>query len=227
MVCAMRANRWVIVAFLAGLVIATTGTATAARFITGKDIKNGTVASKDIKNGTIKAKDLNKALRARLANSGVVGPVGPAGAQGPRGEVGPKGDPGPTLVSHTQNVESLWPISTSPMVAVTNYTLANYSGSYSAPLIHPQDATYVVVSVQARVSHLTGTNVHCTLQKRFGSSSWVDAATAAAPGYGDIFMNASFPSFEKGKSIELRVMCSTSSGSGTAAGEIGVVAAQL
>ena len=37
-----------VVAFLLGLVIATAGTATAARLITGKQIKDGSVAARDL-----------------------------------------------------------------------------------------------------------------------------------------------------------------------------------
>jgi len=62
-------------AFLLGLVIATAGTATAAKLITGKQIKDGSVA----------ARDLSKGVRAQIAK---------AGKPGPAGVRGPKGDPG-------------------------------------------------------------------------------------------------------------------------------------
>jgi hypothetical protein len=64
-----------IVAFVLGILIAGVGTATAARLITGKDIKNGTIS----------AKDLSKSVRAQLKK---------VGAQGPKGDPGPKGDTG-------------------------------------------------------------------------------------------------------------------------------------
>ena len=38
-------------AFLLGLLVATAGTATAARLITGKQIKDGTISSKDLSQG--------------------------------------------------------------------------------------------------------------------------------------------------------------------------------
>jgi hypothetical protein len=68
-------------AFLLGLLIATAGTATAARLITGKQIKDGSISSKD----------LSKALRAQLKKPGV---PGAAGAPGASGAPGPKGDAG-------------------------------------------------------------------------------------------------------------------------------------
>ncbi len=69
------------VAFILGLLVATAGTATAAKLITGKQIKDGSIG----------AKDLNKAVRARLAK---VGAAGPRGAKGDPGSQGAKGDPG-------------------------------------------------------------------------------------------------------------------------------------
>ena len=50
-------------AFLLGLVIATAGTATAARLITGKQIKDGSVASRD----------LSKGVRKQIAKTGAAG----------------------------------------------------------------------------------------------------------------------------------------------------------
>ena len=76
----------VIAAVLAAL-IAGTGTAVAARLITGKQIKNG----------TIQAKDLSASVRSALNDRGARGPqgtVGPQGAQGAQGPAGASGQPG-------------------------------------------------------------------------------------------------------------------------------------
>jgi hypothetical protein len=70
-------------AFILGLLVATAGTATAAKLITGKQIKDGSISSKD----------LNAAVRAQLARAGVAGPKGDPGA---KGDPGIKGDTGPT-----------------------------------------------------------------------------------------------------------------------------------
>jgi hypothetical protein len=68
-----------------GLMIATAGTATAARLITGKQIKDGTITKKD----------LSKGVRAQLAKAGVPGPRGETGPKGDPGVGGSKGDTGP------------------------------------------------------------------------------------------------------------------------------------
>lgn len=67
-----------VLAFLAGLLIATAGTATAAKLITGKQIKDGSVT----------AQDLSKSLRAQLSKSAVPGPAGAPGAPGAAGPAG-------------------------------------------------------------------------------------------------------------------------------------------
>ena len=79
-------------AIVAGvLVVGAAGTATAARLITGQDIKNGSVTGKDIKDGTISEKDLSKSVKSQLGQGGGQGAQGVAGPQGPQGEQGPSG----------------------------------------------------------------------------------------------------------------------------------------
>src|SRR5215207_7488528 len=79
-----------LLAFIPGLVVASAGTATAAKLLTGKDIKNGSIARKDLSTG----------VRAELSETakpgaqGPAGPGGPAGPQGPQGLQGVKGDTG-------------------------------------------------------------------------------------------------------------------------------------
>ncbi len=65
------------------------GTAVAAKLITGKQIKNG----------SIQAKDLSKKVRSKLAATGGAGQTGAAGVAGnvgPAGPAGPVGPQGPT-----------------------------------------------------------------------------------------------------------------------------------
>jgi len=69
-----------VLAFMLGLVIATAGTATAARLITGKQIKDGSISTRD----------LTKGVRGLLAKSSAPGPAGPRGS---RGEPGPSTGP--------------------------------------------------------------------------------------------------------------------------------------
>jgi hypothetical protein len=85
---------------LAGLAlfIALGSTATAASLITGRQIKDGTIASADVRDRSLKAKDFAKGQLPAGA-AGATGPAGTAGAPGPRGATGatgPKGDAGAT-----------------------------------------------------------------------------------------------------------------------------------
>jgi hypothetical protein len=74
----------VVLAFLIGLLIATAGTATAARLITGKQIKDGSISTRDL------SKSLQKTLKAAAkAKPGAEGPQGPQGPPGP--STGPAG----------------------------------------------------------------------------------------------------------------------------------------
>jgi hypothetical protein len=85
-----------IVAIVA-LVVATAGTATAARLITGAQIETGTITSRNIKNNTIRSRDVrNHSLLARDFRAGQLprGPRGFTGAPGPRGPAGPAGQNG-------------------------------------------------------------------------------------------------------------------------------------
>src|SRR5258705_11356931 len=74
-------------AFLAGVMLATAGSAAATRLITGAQIKDGSIG----------AKDLTKAVRAQLNKAGTpgaAGVAGPKGDAGTKGEAGAKGDQG-------------------------------------------------------------------------------------------------------------------------------------
>lgn len=60
------------------VVLSVTGSAVAAKLITGRQIKDGSIS----------AKDLSKAVRAQLAKTGVPGPQGASGLPGPAGPAG-------------------------------------------------------------------------------------------------------------------------------------------
>jgi len=51
-------------------IMAIAGTATAAKLITGKDIKNGTVTTQDVKNGSLAEKDLKSKVKLNAAVAG-------------------------------------------------------------------------------------------------------------------------------------------------------------
>lgn len=76
----------VLVAVIA-LLLTVGGTAVAARLITGKDVKNGSLTGKDVKNKSLTPKDFRGSVQ---------GPAGPAGAQGPAGLVALQYIEGPT-----------------------------------------------------------------------------------------------------------------------------------
>ena len=89
---------------LAGTALAgPTAVDAAKKLITGKQIKNGTVAAKDLTAAV--RKKLNKKSTAAVGPQGPAGPAGPtgpkgdagtAGAAGPKGETGDTGPTGPT-----------------------------------------------------------------------------------------------------------------------------------
>lgn len=58
---------------LAVLVVGVAGTATAAKLITGKQIKNGTITNVDVKNGSLKEVDLKPKVKAKLNAPSVKG----------------------------------------------------------------------------------------------------------------------------------------------------------
>jgi hypothetical protein len=64
------------------------GTATAAKLITGSQIKDGTITNKDL------SSTVNRSL-TKAGTPGATGAKGATGAQGPQGEQGPAGPAGP------------------------------------------------------------------------------------------------------------------------------------
>lgn len=81
-----------VIACVATALLVGAGTATAAKLITGKDIKNGTIQARDLA-PSVKAK-LNAAGQA--GKNGTPGPMGPKGDTGPAGPQGPEGEKGDT-----------------------------------------------------------------------------------------------------------------------------------
>jgi hypothetical protein len=89
---------------ICAVLLASTGTATAARLITGKQIRDGTITGADIKNRSIGLQDLSRTARKGI--TGARGPAGPAGPPGPAGPAGPAGPPGPAGVTSVVRVSS-------------------------------------------------------------------------------------------------------------------------
>jgi hypothetical protein len=90
------------------LVVACTGTATAATLITGKQIENNSVTTKDVKNKSLRAGDFRPGtlLRGPAGAAGATGPQGPQGAQGAQGATGAPGLSGLERISATTAFDS-------------------------------------------------------------------------------------------------------------------------
>jgi hypothetical protein len=86
------------------------GTATAAKLITGKDIKDGSIALRDLSDGVQdkiekpgkpgnNGRNGAPGAKGDAGATGSQGPKGDTGAQGPKGDKGDKGDAGPLLAN--------------------------------------------------------------------------------------------------------------------------------
>jgi hypothetical protein len=80
---------------LLAFVVAGTGTATAAKLLTGKNVKDGSLAVKDL---SAKARKALKGAKGARGPAGPAGPAGPQGAQGAQGAAGATGERGPSDV---------------------------------------------------------------------------------------------------------------------------------
>lgn len=70
-----------LVAIIAVL-LAGVGTATAAKVISGKQIKDGSVTGRDVKDGSLSAGDFSGSVAGPRGDQGPVGPAGPPGPAG-------------------------------------------------------------------------------------------------------------------------------------------------
>ena len=96
-----------LVVALVALFAACSGTAVAAKLITGKQIANNTVTGADVKKGSLQATDLSGKARAALQGAtGAQGPAGPAGAKGADGAPGAPGISGREVVVASTNTNS-------------------------------------------------------------------------------------------------------------------------
>jgi hypothetical protein len=102
------------------LVVACTGTATAASLITGAQIKNNSVTTKDVKNKSLRAGDFRPGTVFR-GPAGARGAAGPQGAQGPQGLQGSQGLQGAPGLSDLEMASDSTPTnSASPKTLTVN-----------------------------------------------------------------------------------------------------------
>jgi hypothetical protein len=105
---------------LVAVVLSVTGTAVAAKLITGKQIKDGSISSKD----------LSKAVRDQLSKAaspgapGVKGERGDAGAKGEQGAPGAQGPGAVRLQGFLPRPSSIDPSSTIPLGKVKSLTVS-------------------------------------------------------------------------------------------------------
>lgn len=158
---------WVLLAaFVAVSLIMGATTATAARLITGKQIKNGSITAKDLSTG----------LRAQLAEGGAPGLQGP---QGPKGDPGPKGDKGADAISLFTFADS----AVSPaidlsgadvVVTSTAAQLPNASGAVGGPIEFPAGPGRSVTTYNLRVKTQGGGTYTCAVQLSINGGAFFD-----------------------------------------------------
>ncbi len=86
------------------LAVALAGTATAAKLITGKQIKDGSIGLADLSTSA------KRSLAGRTGQQGPAGPPGATGSTGPAGAAGPQGPAGlPALTTEVRAVTALAP----------------------------------------------------------------------------------------------------------------------
>ena len=89
---------------LLALVMATTGSAAAAKMITGANIKDSTLTGADVRNGNLGLVDFS--VKARSSLLGAKGPKGETGQPGLKGDTGAQGPVG--LAGNPAHVQSKW-----------------------------------------------------------------------------------------------------------------------
>lgn len=123
----MKSSRHVLVLVVTSLmlVVSFAGGATAAKLITGKQIKDNTITTRDVKNRTLKVRDFKANTRARLT-----GPEGPRGQQGPQGDPGVPGLDGESGLPGADGVDG-----------VSGYEVVSASQSVAATLTETVEAS--------------------------------------------------------------------------------------
>lgn len=197
--------------FLLGLVIATAGTATAAKLITGKQIKDGSISSKD----------LSKTVQAQLKKAGAAGPAGAAGspgAAGAKGDKGDKGDTGPVGPSNAfvgtrdGGVSLTSAVTPGDLVGRLSLPAGSYAVTASTTLEN-QDATFA-------------TTATCTLTVGGGSAQVITKLSKSPDGgFRDITALTAAGTLESAGTATLR--CATGGGVVTEAQDTRIVAVKV
>jgi hypothetical protein len=139
-----------VLAFVLGAGLAGAGSATAARLITGKDIKNGSITSKD----------LSKGVNAQLQRTG---------QPGPKGDPGPQGDKGANGISLFTFADSsvsggITLSGNDQVVTSTAQQIDEASGAIGGPLAIPAGPGRYVTTSTLRIRTQGSGSYTCTLQ---------------------------------------------------------------
>ena len=114
------------------LAVGMAGTAGAAKLLTGKNIKDGTIELKDL------SKKTRKKLAGKAGPRGPAGPVGTAGATGPAGTAGATGPLGPAGAAGKDGLNGAQGLpgtsgSTAPALLFGNASVTPGTMTYSGP----------------------------------------------------------------------------------------------
>ena len=185
--------------FILGLLIATAGTATATKLITGKQIKDGSIS----------AKDLSKAVRAQIARTGAGGPAGPQGPGGAKGDTGAKGEPAPTLATFANTGGVALTGSPAVVTDTAGQPPGGSTGAIGGPITIPGGGRYTQITVvEVKTSAAAGT-LTCTLQASVNGGAYFDAAPSESTTNADLRFTLPGGTFNNAtpRTINYRVLC--------------------
>ena len=143
------------VLLLAAALALVAGTATAAKVINGRSIKNGTVVERK----------LTASVRDKLNASGPQGPRGPQGETGPRGETGVPGPAAPAVRSGSARTTAIAPLSLGSAATILTLTTPSGAGTGFLTATGP---TRLIIAGQVNAFKTTSdfskfARVHCQL----------------------------------------------------------------
>ncbi len=187
-----------VLAFILGAALAGGGTATAAKLITGQDIKNGSIT----------VKDLSPQLRAKLATSQ---PAGAKGDPGPKGDTGPKGDPGLSLITFADSyVYDGRPLTNTDVVVTgTAMQLPDASGGGAGgPITLPGGSKYAQRTGVSITTQGSGA-YECALQIGVNGGAYFDTKRAPATSATELTFEKQEASFTNKNpiTVQYRVVC--------------------
>lgn len=133
-----------LIVIVAAVAVVGGGTAVAAKLITGKQIKNGTVTGKDLKAKTIGPKHLSAG-----AVSSLQGPAGEQGPQGEKGDKGEKGETGAAGAAGANGISKALVRSSAPAVNAPN-TMESVMPEGATPIL---PAGKWIITAKAQVNH--------------------------------------------------------------------------